>query len=73
MFVFEQYGVSLIVILVVEVTAGGLVLGYRDKAEEKTREIFKSTIKKYYTTIEKSDGVTLFWNQMMVQVRKFFY
>ncbi|KAK6616995.1 hypothetical protein RUM43_014780 [Polyplax serrata] len=65
----REYGIALIVILVVELTAGGLVLGYRDKAEEKTREIFKSTIKRYYTTAEKSDGITLFWNQMMVQLK----
>ncbi|EEB14869.1 tetraspanin-18, putative [Pediculus humanus corporis] len=63
------YGIALIIILVVELTAGGLVLGYRDKAEEKVREVFKSTITKYYTTTEKGDGVTLFWNQMMVQLK----
>lgn len=63
-----QYGIALLIILVVEITTGALASAYREKAEDTVRKLFKSTIKNYYTTADKRDFVTLFWDHMMVVV-----
>ncbi|XP_071451071.1 tetraspanin-18-like [Hetaerina americana] len=62
------YAVFLFLILILEVTAGGLVVGYRKEAEDKTRDFFKSTIKDYYAPKDKEDAVTLMWNYLMSQM-----
>lgn len=63
------YGISLIVILVIEITAAGIVLGYKDKVETEVRRILKGSLKDQYTTQEKADLTTVFWNQFMVQLQ----
>ncbi|KAG8232284.1 hypothetical protein J437_LFUL011224 [Ladona fulva] len=60
-----SYAVFLFLILVLEVTAGGLAAGYREKAEEKAKDFLKSSIKDYYSTKDKEDAVTLMWNYLM--------
>lgn len=61
------YGVLLVVILILEIVAGGLAAHFRGKAQEETRTFLKSTISKYYSA-EKTDAVTLMWNHMMAQM-----
>lgn len=63
-----QYGVALLLALLLEVAAIVVAVGYRERAELQTRNFLRSTIHNYYATPEKTDGVTLFWNHMMVQV-----
>ncbi|GLV41287.1 Tetraspanin 66E [Carabus blaptoides fortunei] len=61
------YGVCLVVILIMEIVAGGLAAAYRGKAQEETRTFLKSTISKYYAA-NKTDAVTLMWNHLMSQM-----
>lgn len=63
------YGIALIIISILEITAAGIVIGYRERVELEARKIFKSTIREYYTTPDRADGVTVAWDQIMVQLQ----
>ncbi|PNF28572.1 hypothetical protein B7P43_G12773 [Cryptotermes secundus] len=58
------YGVILILILILEITAGSLAGLYTKQAEENTRTLLKSSIKEYYAAEEK-DAITLMWDYTM--------
>ncbi|XP_021937297.1 CD82 antigen-like isoform X2 [Zootermopsis nevadensis] len=62
------YGVFLLIILLMEITAGGLAAAYRSEAEKETRVFLKSTISKYYAAKEK-DAVTLMWDYIMANMK----
>ncbi|XP_025830410.1 CD82 antigen [Agrilus planipennis] len=62
------YGICLVIILILEVTAGGLAAAYKGKADLETRNFLKSTISKYYAVPEKADAVTLMWNHLQAQL-----
>nr|CAD7441982.1 unnamed protein product [Timema bartmani] len=63
------YGVLLLIILVMEITAGGLAAAYKKEAETESRTMLKNSIKKYYATQDKADAVTLMWNYFMAQMK----
>ncbi|XP_019880713.1 tetraspanin-18 [Aethina tumida] len=58
------YGILLLVILILEITAAGLAIGYKSKAEEETKNLLKTTISKYYTGSESGNAVTLSWDHL---------
>lgn len=62
------YGVFMIIILIAEVTVGGLAAGYKDRAKSETKTFLQSTITKYYSSAEHTDAVTLMWNHLMAQM-----
>lgn len=64
------YGIMLVLILLLEVTAAGLALTYKGKAEEETRKFLQATIKDYYRPDRSpdSDAITLMWNYLMAQM-----
>nr|CAD7406223.1 unnamed protein product [Timema poppensis] len=64
----SMYGVLLLIILVMEITAGGLAAAYKKEAETESRTMLKNSIKKYYATQDKADAVTLMWNYFMAQI-----
>ena len=41
---------------------------YSNEAESHTKEFFQHTIRKYYTTKDRRDAVTLSWDFMMAEV-----
>lgn len=63
------YGGLLIIILILEITAGVLAAVYRQEAEEKTLHFLKTSITKYYGSQNNSDAVTLMWNYLMAQMK----
>lgn len=52
-----------------QITAIVLAAVYKSEAETHTKEFFLHTIKKYYTTKDQRDAVTLSWDFMMAEVR----
>ena len=66
------YGLFIIIIAVLQITAIVLAVVKIDTAEKKTKEYFTWTIEKYYTTKEQRDAVTLSWDFMMAEVCIFF-
>ncbi|PSN33262.1 hypothetical protein C0J52_22119 [Blattella germanica] len=62
------YGIFLIIILLMEITAGGLAAAYKEEAEKETRNFLKSSINKYYAAKEK-DAVTLMWDYIMATLK----
>jgi hypothetical protein len=42
---------------------------YKQQAETHMKEFFQHTLRKYYTTKERRDAVTLSWDFMMAEVR----
>jgi hypothetical protein len=62
------YGLFLIIILLLEITAAVLAATYTHEAEENTRALLKSSIKEYYTAEEK-DAVTLMWDYTMAKTK----
>jgi tetraspanin-18 len=62
------YGSFIIIILLLEITAGILAATYTHEAKENTRALMKSSIKEYYTAEEK-DAVTLIWDYTMANMK----
>ena len=46
---------------------------YSNEAESHTKEFFQHTIRKYYTTKDRRDAVTLSWDFMMAEVSTIVY
>jgi len=63
------YGICLIIILVLEITAGGLAIAYKQKAANETRTFLKSTLNNYYSGGNHTDAVTLMWNHLQAQLK----
>lgn len=62
------YAIFMIIILIVEITIGGLAAAYKDRAKSETKIFLQSTITKYYSSAENADAVTLMWNHLMAQM-----
>jgi len=62
------YGIFLILLLAAEITAIGLAAAYKDRAKLETKTFLQSTITRYYTTVERTDAVTLMWNHLQGQM-----
>lgn len=64
------YGLFLLVILILEVTACGLAAAYKDRAKVETKNYLQTTISKYYSSHDRnqSDAVTLMWNYLMSEM-----
>ena len=63
------YGLFIIIIALLQITAIVLASVFREQAEKHTKDFFEHTIHKYYTTAEQRDAVTLSWDFMMAEVR----
>lgn len=63
------YGLFIIIIAVLQITAIVLAAVYKSEAENHTKEFFLHTIKKYYTTKDQRDAVTLSWDFMMAELQ----
>ena len=62
------YGLFIIIIALLQITAIVLATVYRSQAEKQTQEFFLHTIRKYYTTKSQRDAVTLSWDFMKSEV-----
>jgi len=62
------YGLFIIIIALLQITAIALTVLYKDHAEQKTKEFFTFTIDEYYTTEAKRDAVTLTWDFMQAEL-----
>ena len=62
------YGLFIIIIALLQITAIVLAVININDAKEKTKQYFTWTIEKYYTTKEQRDAVTLSWDFMMAEV-----
>lgn len=62
------YGLFIIIIALLQITAVVLATVYRGQAEKHTKEFFQYTISKYYTTKSQRDAVTLSWDFMMSEL-----
>jgi tetraspanin-18 len=63
------YGLFIVIIALLQIASIALAAFYKDKAETHTKEFFLHTIRKYYTTIDRKDAVTLSWDFMMAELR----
>lgn len=63
------YGVLLVIILILEVTAAGLAFVYKDRAEDEVRNVLRATIKDTYTEEPTKDNApALFLNLLMAKM-----
>lgn len=62
------YGIFIIIIALLQITAIVLAAVYKSQAENHTREFFMHTLRKYYTVKERRDAVTLSWDFMMAEL-----
>jgi len=63
------YGLFIIIIALLQITAIVLASVFREQAEKHTKDFFEHTIHKYYTTAEQRDAVTLSWDFMMAEMK----
>lgn len=66
-----QYATFMILIVIVQLTLGGLAAIYKNDAKIETGNFLRSTISKYYNDAGtvKPDAVNLVWNQLMTDMR----
>lgn len=62
------YGLFIIIIALLQITAIVLAAVYKQQAETHLKDFFQHTIKKYYTTKGRRDAVTLSWDFMMAEL-----
>ncbi|XP_066993048.1 tetraspanin-9 [Anabrus simplex] len=62
------YGVFLVIILIMEITAGSIAAAYKKETEDKTRELLKESIKRY-TTKDNPNAETIMWNYFMAELK----
>ncbi|KAK9505675.1 hypothetical protein O3M35_009670 [Rhynocoris fuscipes] len=63
------YGLLLVIILLLEITAVGMAYVYKDKVESEMKSFLKDSIDKYYVADKgKENGPTLLWNYMMAEM-----
>lgn len=64
-----MYGLMVIVIFCLEVTAGALAAVYKAETEEELQNFLKHTLKKYYSTQDTANSVTVAWNALMAELK----
>ncbi|KAJ6640547.1 CD9 antigen [Pseudolycoriella hygida] len=64
-----SYAILMILILIAQITLGGLAAAYKDKARTETKSFLQSTISHYYSPSERTDAVNLMWNQLMIELK----
>jgi tetraspanin-18 len=62
------YGLFIIIIVLLQVAAIVLAAVYSKPAETHTKEFFQHTVRKYYTTKDRKDAVTLSWDFMQAEL-----
>ncbi|CAD7081998.1 unnamed protein product [Hermetia illucens] len=64
------YGILMILILLAELTVGGLAIGYKTRTKDETMKFLQSTITRYYSysTSNQTDVVTAAWNEIMIDL-----
>lgn len=63
------YGLFIIIIAILQIAAIVVGVALREPAETQTKEFFHHTIRKYYTTSERRDAVTLSWDFMQAELQ----
>ena len=62
------YGLFIIIIVMLQIAGIVLAAIYKEQTETHTKEFFQHTIRKYYTTRDRKDAVTLSWDFIMAEV-----
>ncbi|XP_068248834.1 LOW QUALITY PROTEIN: tetraspanin-1-like [Palaemon carinicauda] len=63
------YGLTIIVIFLLEVTGGALAAVYKAETEEELQNFLKLTLKKYYSTQSTANSMTVSWNALMAELK----
>lgn len=63
------YGLMIIVIFLLEVTAGALAAVYKTEAKQELENFLKHTLKKYYSTPDQANSITVAWNAAMAELQ----
>ncbi|XP_066966700.1 tetraspanin-18 isoform X4 [Macrobrachium rosenbergii] len=63
------YGLTVIVIFLLEVTGGALAAVYKAETEEELQNFLKLTLKKYYSTQATANSMTVSWNALMAELK----
>jgi len=63
------YAILMILIIVAQITLGGLAAAYKDKARVETKNYLQSTFTRYYSTSQRTDAVSLMWNHLMIEMK----
>lgn len=63
------YGLFIVIIALLQIATIVMAAIYKHEAETHTKDFFQHTIRKYYTTRDRKDAVTLSWDFMMAEVR----
>ncbi|KAK8740219.1 hypothetical protein OTU49_003108 [Cherax quadricarinatus] len=64
-----MYGLMIIIIFILEVTGGALAAVYKAEAKEELQNFLKHTLKRYYSTQDQANSVTVAWNALMAELK----
>ncbi|KAK4286872.1 hypothetical protein Pmani_040041 [Petrolisthes manimaculis] len=64
-----MYGLMIVLIFLLEVTGGVLAAVYKAETKEELQNFLKHTLKKYYSTPNQANSVTVAWNALMGELK----
>ncbi|XP_017770533.1 PREDICTED: tetraspanin-18-like, partial [Nicrophorus vespilloides] len=64
----KTYGICMVLIVVLQITAGGLAVAYKEKAEMGTKSLLKDMLTKNYESGNKTNVVTVVWNHLQAEM-----
>ncbi|CAH1114432.1 unnamed protein product [Psylliodes chrysocephalus] len=63
------YGLLLLIILILEITAGCLAIIYKGTAETEVKNVLKTSLTKYYSLSENGSAVNLAWDNLQISLK----
>ncbi|XP_072391470.1 tetraspanin-9-like [Diabrotica undecimpunctata] len=63
------YGLLLLVILILEITAGCLAIIYKGTAETEVKNVLKTSLSKYYSNSENGSAANLAWDGLQMSLK----
>jgi len=64
-----MYGLLIIILFCLEVTAGVLAAIYKTQAQSEVQNMLEMSLKNYYSSTDKANSMTVGWNALMVELK----
>merc|ERR1719369_1251015 len=64
-----MYGLLIIILFCLEVTAGVLAAIYKTQAQNEVQNMLERSLRKYYSSIDKANSMTVGWNSLMAELK----
>merc|ERR1711970_163987 len=64
-----MYGLLIIILFCLEVTAGVLAAIYKTQAQNEVQNMLERSLRNYYSSTDKANSMTVGWNSLMAELK----